>query len=287
MEDREEVTTEEDILTDEEIIALLTAFYFGRNGLDDLQEWYYYKVADKLLEGVYDGFGDTPTGIEEKIRKARETGSRNLIEELEKQQEVLLGMRENVFKFSAAKTYEQQKQLRKLLFQNGKIMSFNEFKTEASKIVKVFNETWLRTEYQNAINQAISAKEYSVYLEEKEQFPYIKYKTQEDEKVRSSHRVLNNTTRKVNDSFWDAYYPPIDWNCRCFVVQVSDRDARNEVFNEATKKELNEIVPVYFRFNAWIDRIIFAPSHPYFNVTNEEEGRKNRNFGLPIPLLNL
>ena len=235
------------------------------------------------MEGVYDGFGDTPTGLKEKINKDRETGNRNLIRELQEQQEVLIGIRKNVFEFSAAKTYEQQKQLRALLFKDGRIMSFNEFKKEASKIVQIINDTWLSTEYQNAINQAISAKEYSVYLEEKESFPLLIYKTQEDEKVRDSHRLLNNTIKPVDDSFWASYYPPIAWNCRCFVVQSSARDARNE----ATITEINEIVPPYFRFNAWIDKIVFGLTHPYFNVSNEEQGRKNRNFGLPIPVLNL
>ncbi len=286
MEERDEITTEEKILTDEEITTLLTAFYFGAYTLDDLPVWYYYKVADKLLQGVYDGFGDTPTGLQQKIQEARKVGNRDLLKELTEQQEVLIGLRENVFKFSAAKTYEQQKQLRALLFENGKIKPFNEFKKEAEKIVKVINETWLKTEYQNAINQAISAKEYSVYIEEKKDFPNLKYKTQEDEKVRGSHRILNNTIRPVDDSFWAAYYPPIDWNCRCFVVQVSGRDTRNVITKE-NESELNDLVPEYFKFNAWLDKIVFGSKHPYFNVSNEEKRRKDRNFGMPIPVLNL
>lgn len=282
MEERQAVEDEK-VLTDEEIATLLSAVYFGSTTVENLPEWYYYRIADKLLQGVYDGFGDTPTGLQQKIEQARLVGDRNLIVELEKQQEVLIAIRKNVFEFSAAKTYEQQKQLRALLFKDGLIQSFGEFKKEAEKVVRVFNETWLRTEYQNAINQAISAKEYSVYIEEKELFPLLRYKTQEDEKVRSFHRSLNNTTKAVADSFWSAYYPPIDWNCRCYVVQVSGRETRNEL----TIDEINEIVPEYFRFNAWLDKIVFGLNHPYFVVSNEEEGRKRNNFGLPIPMLNL
>ena len=37
MSEREEVEDEK-LLSDEEIIALITAFYFGSNGLDDLPE---------------------------------------------------------------------------------------------------------------------------------------------------------------------------------------------------------------------------------------------------------
>jgi SPP1 gp7 family putative phage head morphogenesis protein len=282
MEERQAVEDEK-ILTDEEITALLTGFYFGGYGLDNLPEWYYYKVADKLLGGVYDGFGDTPTDLQTKINKARLAGDRDLLKELSEQQEVLIAMRKNVFEFSAAKTYEQQKQLRSLLFADGKIKSFTEFKKEAEKIVKVFNEQWLQTEYQNAINQAISAKEYSVYIEEQELFPLLRYKTQEDDRVREKHQKLNNKTKAVNDPFWASYYPPIEWNCRCFVVQVSERDTRNE----ATIEEINKIVPEYFRFNAWLDKIVFGLKHPYFVVSDEEERRKKRNFGLPIPMLNV
>ena len=66
-------------------------------------------------------------------------------------------------------------------------MYYEIIKKEAEKIVKVINETWLKTEYQNAINQAISAKEYSVYIEEKKDFSHGMIRIEVRSKDADSH----------------------------------------------------------------------------------------------------
>ena len=48
----------------------------------------------------------------------------------------------------------------------------------------------------------------------------LQYRTAGDDKVRPEHAALNGVTRPMNDPFWETYYPPNGWNCRCTVVQV-------------------------------------------------------------------
>lgn len=38
--------------------------------------------------------------------------------------------------------------------------------------------------------------------------------------MRPGHAELHGITLPVTDSFWDEYFPPNGWNCRCTVVQV-------------------------------------------------------------------
>jgi SPP1 gp7 family putative phage head morphogenesis protein len=46
-----------------------------------------------------------------------------------------------------------------------------------------------------------------------ESLTYLSLKT-----ARPGHLALNNTTKRIDDPFWDKYLPPIDYNCRCTVV---------------------------------------------------------------------
>ena len=37
-----------------------------------------------------------------------------------------------------------------------------------------------------------------------------------------SYKILEAIVRPVDDQFWNTYYPPNGWNCRCSVEQLSD-----------------------------------------------------------------
>ena len=53
----------------------------------------------------------------------------------------------------------------------------------------------------------------------------LQYVTAGDEKVRDDHAILDGVVADINDPFWNTYYPPNDWNCRCDVIQLSNPDA--------------------------------------------------------------
>ena len=80
---------------------------------------------------------------------------------------------------------------------------------------------------QNKIN-AFAAARYQKLLASKATRPWWRYNTRLDNKVRASHRVLHGLMFRVDDAFWDGFYPPIDWLCRCFVTCHSERDIDRE-----------------------------------------------------------
>ena len=41
-----------------------------------------------------------------------------------------------------------------------------------------------------------------------------------DARVRRTHQKLHGITLPITSKFWDKYFPPNGWNCRCTVVQV-------------------------------------------------------------------
>ena len=85
-------------------------------------------------------------------------------------------------------------------------------------------ETVLRT---NCF-QAYAAARYRSQMEDKEVFPYLKYVTVGDSRVRDSHAQLNGTILPKDDPFWQTHYPPWDWGCRCVAVELTEEMAREE-----------------------------------------------------------
>lgn len=94
----------------------------------------------------------------------------------------------------------------------------------------------------------------------------LQYRTANDGKVREEHALLHNTTLPVSDPFWDKYYPPNGWNCRCTVLQVrkgkyptSDPAMamlRGDNCTDSVKQQM-------FRYNPGKTMELFPPKHPY------------------------
>jgi len=225
---------------------------------------YYQKIARKLTEGVYKGFG------KELIKVQWGTPDYDM----------LFSLRENVYIFSAAKSYQQTKIISQLLTNEKGLRPYSEFKKDAIKEFKVFNENYLKTEYNSAIAQSQSASNWLDIQREKKEYPQLQYETVGDGRVRLEHQALDNITRPVDDKFWDKYYPPNDWNCRCTVLQVVG--AVNTPTVNIPKFSPSE-VPEIFRFNPGKTKQVFSPKHPYFKVAQQDKELAKQNWGLPLP----
>lgn len=94
----------------------------------------------------------------------------------------------------------------------------------------------------------------------------LQYRTQRDKKVRPEHAALDRVTLPMSDPFWQEYYPPNGWNCRCTVVQVrkskypvTPHDEAMALGEEATGKDTKGI----FHFNPGIEQKAFPDYNPY------------------------
>jgi len=87
--------------------------------------------------------------------------------------------------------------------------------------------------------QAYQATQYEVLQEVVADFPYWKYQTVGDERVRDSHAALDGLVLPANHPFWTRHYPPWDWGCRCQVVAVSHWDYERIQRGEAQGRTLS------------------------------------------------
>ena len=133
----------------------------------------------------------------------------------------------NVYKFSAAKTEAMQKDMTAMMVgADGEPLSFSNFKKVVDSLNVQYNKNWTQTEWNTATSSAQIAEKWVGYEEDAEIMPYLEFITVGDDRVRPEHQELNGIIRPVDDPFWDTYTPPIDWNDRCDVIQVTNPDAK-------------------------------------------------------------
>lgn len=253
-----------DIFDENEVNTFFERIYAGVITKQVLDINYYHKVARKLTQGIYDGFGN------ELIKTQWGTPDYDM----------LFSLRENVYIFSAAKNYQQTRVITSLLTTENGLIPFSEFKKLAIPYFDTYNKNYLTAEYNSAIAQARSASNWLDIERESNIYNQLQYDTVGDARVRPEHAVLNGIVRPVNDKFWDKFYPPNGWNCRCTVMQIND--VPNTDLRSKTKPSEKD-VPDIFRFNSGKTKQIFSPKHPYFDVAKEDKELAKTNWGLPLP----
>jgi SPP1 gp7 family putative phage head morphogenesis protein len=195
--------------------------------------------------------------------------------------ELTAALKENVYRFSGCKTDVQLKEMNSLLRDDkGAIKPYYQFQQDALKINDKYNKTYLNTEYNYATGASIMAAKWSQIEEDGDEY-WLQYRTANDGLVRPEHQALDGITLPPSDPFWDEFYPPNDWGCRCTVVQVlkekyplSNSQEAIDAGEAATAKPAQKI----FRYNAGKQKIIFSNKHPYFKaVEKEKDAQKTLN----------
>ncbi len=176
-------------------------------------------------------------------------------------------LQENAFIFSGFKTYHSLREVGlSLTDEKGDIKPFDAFLGDVKRINELYNHNYLYAEYNHAVASALMADKWKQYEADGDKY-YLQYRTASDDRVRETHRALHGTTLPLSDTFWDSFFVPNGWNCRCDVVQVrkedyqpSDHDLSMLRGNNVTEGAKNAI----FRFNPGKTLRLFPPKHPYF-----------------------
>ena len=179
-------------------------------------EYDFSGIIGRVMKQVYERKVKTGDIDEELFRKTYEELNKKAAEGWGKddyddpeQAEEPQRIRDNLFKFSGAKTYQEIKEMNDALYdENGKKLSYKDFREKALAINKDYNENYLRTEFETAETSGRRASEWQEFKANADIMPNLKYVTAGDERVRESHRILDGVVKPINDSFWLRNYPP-------------------------------------------------------------------------------
>lgn len=64
--------------------------------------------------------------------------------------------------------------------------------------------------------------------------PYGVYSAVMDSHTRATHRAMHGVCRRLDDPFWDTWYPPNGFRCRCSVRTLSQRQVDKQNVTVAT-----------------------------------------------------
>lgn len=177
-------------------------------------------------------------------------------------------LQNDVFVFSGMKTYAQLKEASLLLRdQAGNVKQFPAFLNDIQKINSTYNVNYLRAEHQYAVATSQAAAQWKEWEKSGDRYN-LQFRTAQDDKVRASHALLHNITLPLSDPFWLKYMVPLDWGCRCRVIQVLK--SKYEVSKSSDAIKIGEsATPEMFRYNPGIQQIIFPPKHPYYKLSKD------------------
>ena len=168
--------------------------------------------------------------------------------------------------FSGIKTFhELNEAFPSLLDENGNKKTFERFLNDVRKIDETYNSNYLRAEYNFVQASAEMAAKWEKFMEDGDHY-YLQYRTQHDDKVRPEHASLDRVTLPPSDTFWESYYPPNGWNCRCTVVQVLKRKYEPTPHDEAMslgEEALQTDKKGIFHFNSGKEQKTFPDYNPY------------------------
>lgn len=170
--------------------------------------------------------------------------------------------------FSGFKTNAELRKATDALYDaNGAMVPWATFKKRILAIDQAYNVRYLQAEYNLAKANRSAIENWNEAQRMKDVAPFIRYSTVGDQRVREAHKHLNGIIKPVDDPFWDVWWPPNGWNCRCTVIP--------ELSDEGGKPVPPDLVPpkTMFANNVGKNGVIFPKGHPY----EEQASRKAKD----------
>jgi hypothetical protein len=186
----------------------------------------------------------------------------------------------NIRIFSAAKTWQQTKEMNEALVKDGQQVSLADFKKSVAEISGTYNENYLESEYNYTIASASHAANWVRFEAEKNELSLLEWSTTGD--ACPECEEMDGVTCPFDAPVWDIA-PPVHPNCMCILLQRDSDEHSPTPDNELDIKfeALKEHSPPAFRNNSGRTAEIFNDKHPYFEVPKEYAHLAENNFNLP------
>ncbi|MBI9032652.1 hypothetical protein JEZ13_11715 [bacterium] len=93
------------------------------------------------------------------------------------------------------------------------------------------NPKYLLLAFDFALRQGRAAAKWQNIQVQKDIYPFLKYTLSENCRLNHKEVGLDGIVRKIDDPFWDKFYPPNNLMCSCCVKQLTQMEAENKNFD--------------------------------------------------------
>lgn len=236
----------------------------------------YTKLIEEISQKLQNGDirpSDLDKGLIEQIYNdvsqpvKEEFGQRWVDYDYKEPKSLIQKFKKNLWQFSSAKTLAELEYINSLILdKNGRIKPEHQFMQDVKKANILFNRNYLQAEYQTAKRGAQMAHLWNKFLEQKEYYPNLVYRTVGDSRVRPEHAALNGVVKPIDDPFWKTYYPPNGWRCRCTVMNTAEKVSEGTFEDKTVKPE--------FHGNTALDEKILTSKGTFFKLLNKDHKAK-------------
>ena len=128
--------------------------------------------------------------------------------------------------------------------------------------------------FRTNIQTAYNVGRYKQMMDVAEDRPYWRYSAVNDRKTRLAHAALHGKVIRSDDPFWDKFYPPNGFRCRCSVSCLSDREMQRKGY-EAETIELGQKLEIKLDNHPHKDRVVeVMPDNHFQNNRAKSIGRR-------------
>lgn len=258
---------------EEEVAVLLSLFHnfvlsmSGHEGEWDSLEELMEARADIAIRRAFDGFGISYDDAIKLIRNADGLDNEQLA-----QRNIVLAAVDNLVDFSVAEEYQMADDMAELE-QTMTDEEFEELEDEELfefylPVFSKFHNQYMRTENLDIEYAMIVA----AYLSVLKSDTVLMYMTMGDERVRPWHLQYEGFTAPKS-SFPAWLIPPIEHQCRCFLVEDSASVVAS--VQAASAPSMPDWFNRTFKESVALGGRIFSDEHPYFQVDERHVGRLN------------
>lgn len=110
------------------------------------------------------------------------------------------------------------------------------------KKVRLGSPRRLKTIYRANMRSARAAGQWDRIQRTKRALPYLVYLLGPSERHRPHHQAKEGLVLPVDDPFWQSWYPPNGWGCKCHVRQITRREAEARGISESPEIPMRQVI---------------------------------------------